>query len=87
MCTGRGRALAKTVKARATRPGTSDAAWAVALKAVNVGKTSFELMTQLKDKSGNVAATVRTVHVAVSKQTAEKIDIPEKIRAGLESIS
>lgn len=59
----------------------------IALKAVKVGQTSFELMTQLKDKSGNVAATVRTVHVAVSKKTAQKIDVPEKLRAGLKSIS
>ena len=34
MCTGRGRALVNTVKARDTRPGTSDADRAVALNAV-----------------------------------------------------
>jgi 1,4-dihydroxy-2-naphthoyl-CoA hydrolase len=59
----------------------------IGLKAVKVGDTSFELLTQLMDKSGNLAATVRTVHVAVSKKTAEKMEIPEKIRVGLKSIS
>ena len=59
----------------------------IGLKATKIGQSSFEITSEIKDTAGNVGATVRTVHVAVSKKTAEKIALPEKIRTGLESIS
>jgi len=59
--------------------------FSVSMKAT-VGKTSFSLSCAFKDGKGNIAAQVRTVHVAVDKRTGEKIPLPEKVKEGLLSI-
>ena len=52
----------------------------------DVGETSFTLSYAFTDANGNVAAEVRTVHVAVDKRTGRKIPLPEKVKNGLSSI-
>jgi len=59
----------------------------VELKVGRIGETSFDITTVLRDDQGRVGATVKTVHVTVSKQTAEKIALPDQVRRGLQSIS
>jgi 1,4-dihydroxy-2-naphthoyl-CoA hydrolase len=59
----------------------------ISLKATRIGQSSFEITATINDDQGRLGTTVKTVHVAVSKQTAEKIELPETIRRGLESIS
>jgi 1,4-dihydroxy-2-naphthoyl-CoA hydrolase len=59
----------------------------IELKVDRIGQSSFDITTIIKDDQGRVGAKVKTIHVAVSKQTAEKIALPEKVRAGLQSLS
>ena len=58
----------------------------ISLKA-KIGQTSFTLSYLVKDGDGNVAATLRTVHVSVDKKNGEKIPLPEEVRQGLLSIT
>lgn len=60
--------------------------FSISMKA-EVGKTSFTLSCVFKDGQGNMAAQVRTVHVAVDKGTGEKIPLPDKVKKGLLNIS
>jgi YbgC/YbaW family acyl-CoA thioester hydrolase len=53
----------------------------------DVGKTSFTLSYDFKDGQGEMAARVRTVHVAVDKETGEKITLPDEVREGFLRIS
>lgn len=48
---------------------------------------SFVLTACFRDLSGEIAAEVRTVHVAVSKVTGKKIPLSEQLRKGLLEIS
>lgn len=60
---------------------------AISIQATKIKRVSFELTTEIKDRQGEVGATVRTVHVAVEKVTSRTVGLPEILRAGLESIS
>ena len=57
----------------------------ISMKA-DVGDTSFTLSYDFKDAHGEMAAHVKTVHVAVDKKTGNKIKLPEEVRKGLLSI-
>lgn len=59
----------------------------ISVRATILRRTSFELTTEIKDKQGEVGATVRTVHVAIEKYSGGKIELPAAIRVGLESIT
>jgi 1,4-dihydroxy-2-naphthoyl-CoA hydrolase len=57
------------------------------IRATELRRSSFELTTEIKDKQGEIRVTVRTVHVAIEKDSGNKIELPAPIRIGLESIS
>ncbi len=59
----------------------------IRLSVTSLRKASFELLTEIVDAEGVVGAVVRTVHVAVDGKSGKKIRLPEKLRAGLETIS
>ena len=59
----------------------------ISIKAERVGNSSFTLAYNFKDGKGNEAALVRTVHVAIDKKTGDKIEIPERLRVGLSSLT
>lgn len=48
-------------------------------------ESSFELTYDWIDRSGELAATARTVHVFVDKKKWKKIPLPAEIQKGLES--
>ncbi|HOP07920.1 MAG TPA: acyl-CoA thioesterase [candidate division Zixibacteria bacterium] len=58
----------------------------ISMKTESIGESSFVLIYDFRDSAGKIAAKVRTVHVAVDKNRAEKIPLPEKVRIGLESL-
>ncbi|MDH3889936.1 MAG: acyl-CoA thioesterase [candidate division Zixibacteria bacterium] len=58
----------------------------ISVRATKLKRVSFELTTDIKNSHGEIGATVRTVHVAIERNTGRKIDLPAPIRAGLESI-
>ena len=59
----------------------------ISIRATELRHSSFELTTDIKDKQGEIRTTVRTVHVAVEKDSGNKIELPAPLRTGLESIS
>lgn len=58
----------------------------ISIKTESIGESSFILVYEFKDRAREVAARVRTVHVAISKSEAKKIPLPEQVRLGLESL-
>ena len=56
----------------------------IVLHVEKIGETSFILNYDLL-KGGQMAAFVKTVHVAVNKQSGRKMPLPGDIRRGLES--
>ena len=58
----------------------------VQMAAEKIGRTSFVLKYEILDSGGRLAGELRTVHVAVAKDTGKKIRLPEKFRAELETI-
>lgn len=60
---------------------------AIGIRATKIKRVSFELTTEIKNGQGEIGAIVRTVHVAIEKNSGKKIELPTPIRAGLESIS
>jgi len=57
----------------------------VALQVGKIGETSFVLEYELFDINGQLVGKARTVHVAVSKQTQNKIVLPEKLQRALKT--
>lgn len=55
----------------------------VELTVANIGASSFVLEYILRTSDGNIAGTCRTVHVAMDKESKEKIQLPDKLRQGL----
>jgi 1,4-dihydroxy-2-naphthoyl-CoA hydrolase len=51
-----------------------------------VRETSFVLSYKMKDEDGDLMATLETVHVAVDRNSGEKIPLPAKIKEGLLTI-
>lgn len=58
----------------------------ISIKTESIGESSFILGYEFRDSTEKVAAKVRTVHVAISKNEAKKIPLPDKVRMGLESL-
>ncbi|MFH1688405.1 MAG: thioesterase family protein [bacterium] len=58
----------------------------ITLKAESIGNSSFVLGYEFNDGRERLAATLRTVHVAIDKKSGEKMPLPEKLRLGLDSI-
>ncbi|MEE9442063.1 MAG: thioesterase family protein [candidate division Zixibacteria bacterium] len=50
-----------------------------------IGKTSFTLEYRLTNLDGIVVGTAKTVHVTIDPVKKQKMDIPEKLRTGLEN--
>ncbi len=59
--------------------------YAIELDVEKIGRTSYILRYVFRENSGSVAATIRTVHVAINKSDHETIRLPEALRAGLEA--
>lgn len=59
----------------------------ISIRATKIKRVSFELTTDILDKQGEIGAIVRSVHVAIDKKSSRKIELPEILRVGLESIS
>lgn len=57
----------------------------VDIKVSEVKNSSFALTYIIKSNSNQVNASVNTVHVAVDKQTFEKAELPQELRAALNS--
>ena len=55
----------------------------IELTVVKLGETSFHLSYSLKNAAAEVAATVKTVHVATSKKDGRKVDLPDDLRRKL----
>jgi YbgC/YbaW family acyl-CoA thioester hydrolase len=53
----------------------------------DVGTTSFTLFYAFTDVNGKITAQIQTVHVTVNKGTGEKVSLPDKLKAGLLTIS
>ena len=51
----------------------------VELEIGEIGKHSFIMLYQLKDEKQALVATAKTVHVAVSKKTQKKIQLPDPL--------
>ena len=64
----------------------------VAMSALKIGHTSFELVYRLMPTNSPQAvekqdiATVRTVHVAVDKESGRPVPLPERLKTGLEKL-
>lgn len=58
----------------------------ITLHVDKTGETSFTLRYDIHE-GDQLAAQVKTVHVTVSKKTRAKVQLPEKIRQGLEKCS
>jgi YbgC/YbaW family acyl-CoA thioester hydrolase len=56
----------------------------VELKVSKLKSSSFELLYELKNESGEKCSIVKTVHIFVDKLTWEKQEINNKVKAGLE---
>ncbi|MFH1700506.1 MAG: acyl-CoA thioesterase [Candidatus Zixiibacteriota bacterium] len=56
----------------------------IELVIAGIGKTSFTLEYKLTNLDGIVVGTARTVHVTIGASKKQKIDIPDKLRNGLE---
>jgi 1,4-dihydroxy-2-naphthoyl-CoA hydrolase len=55
----------------------------IAVKVAKIGETSFVLEYELLAANGLSAGTAKTVHVAVSRVTQDKISLPERLRLAL----
>jgi YbgC/YbaW family acyl-CoA thioester hydrolase len=57
--------------------------YSITIRVVKIGGTSFELSYQFLDDDGETAATLKSIHVAVSKETGKPISLPESLKKGL----
>ncbi len=57
----------------------------VTVQVAKIGKTSFVLEYELLGVDDTLVGKAKTVHVAVSKQTQNKIALPEKLRRALKA--
>ncbi|RMH71204.1 MAG: acyl-CoA thioesterase [Gemmatimonadetes bacterium] len=48
-----------------------------------VGRSSFTLLYDILRETGETVGRVKTVHVAIDKQTREKIELPERLKMAL----
>ena len=58
----------------------------VRMTAEKIGRSSFVLKYEIRDSENRLAGELRTVHVAVARETGEKTRLPEELRAELEAI-
>ncbi|UCG61145.1 MAG: acyl-CoA thioesterase [Candidatus Zixiibacteriota bacterium] len=57
--------------------------YAIEIRVDNIGRTSFTLKYDFLKPAGELIASVKTVHVAVSKATGKPVSLPEKLRDNL----
>ena len=57
----------------------------VRLTVERIGQTSFTLAYLIEDNKGRTVATVKTVHVTISKASGEKINLPPCLLAVLKT--
>jgi 1,4-dihydroxy-2-naphthoyl-CoA hydrolase len=57
----------------------------VRVQVAKIGKTSFVLEYELSGVDDTLVGKAKTVHVAVSKQTQNKIALPEKLRRAMQA--
>ncbi len=58
----------------------------VELRVDEIKHSSFVLSFTIKDAQGQVAAKLRSVHVAVDKKSRCKVDLPESLREALTKV-
>lgn len=57
--------------------------YTIAIRVEKIGRTSFELRYRFLDDTGELTSSLKTVHVAVSKETGEPVGLPESLKKGL----
>ena len=57
----------------------------VTVQVAKIGETSFVLEYELLDIDGQSVGKAKTVHVAVSRQTQDKITLPEELQRALKA--
>ena len=57
----------------------------VRLRVEEVQNRKFVLVCELCKEDGDVACTVRTVHVTVQRDTGRSVDLPEPVRKAMEN--
>lgn len=57
--------------------------YTIAMRVEKIGRTSFELRYRFLDDNGELAASLKTVHVSVSKETEKPVELPESLKKGL----
>ena len=82
---GRFKDLLRRCKAAAAPLAVSGSA-KVRMTAEKIGRSSFVLKYEIRDSENRLAGELRTVHVAVARETGEKTRLPEELRAELEAI-
>ena len=58
--------------------------YTVGLKVESIGRTSFVLSYEFSNGSGDINATLKTAHVAVSKDSNKPVGLPENLREKLQ---
>lgn len=79
--------LIARAEAEYQRPLLYGEAVTISIRAEKIDRTSFVLVFDFKGAGDKVAATVRTVHVAVDRSSGKKLPLPDELRAGLRTIS
>lgn len=51
-----------------------------------IGKSSYTIFQEIRDASGDLTGTVRTVHVSVDRATKKTCPLPDKLRASLAKV-
>lgn len=57
------------------------------LKVERIGSSSFALVYDISNSSGETVCNVQTVHVAVDKKTKKKKELPKPLKSSLKAIS
>lgn len=57
--------------------------YTIAIRVEKIGRTSFDLRYRFLDDTGELATSLKTVHVAVSKKTGQPVGLPESLKKSL----
>ena len=57
--------------------------YTIAIRVEKIGRTSFDLRYRFLDDTGELAASLKTVHVSVSKETEKPVELPDALKKGL----
>lgn len=80
--------LVLIVKAEAEykKPLTTEERIELQLRIEKIGESSYTILQEIRDASGELTGTVRTVHVAMDKVTRRKRPLPDNLRAALKAL-